>query len=119
MEPITYTLAFSRLAPVQCVTWGHPVTTGIPTIDYFISSEALESEESDQHYTERLVRLKTPAIYYYRPETPTSLKDRAAFGLPESGALYMCPQSLFKLHPSFDEILAGTLCPTHVARSRS
>ena len=38
MDPLTYFLAFARLAPVQCVTWGHPVTTGIPTIDYFLSS---------------------------------------------------------------------------------
>ena len=39
MDPLTYFLAFSRLAPVQCVTWGHPVTTGIPNMDYFISSD--------------------------------------------------------------------------------
>ena len=37
MTPLTYFLAFARLAPVQCVSWGHPVTTGIPAIDYFIS----------------------------------------------------------------------------------
>ncbi len=30
MTPLTYFLAFARLAPVQCVSWGHPVTTGIP-----------------------------------------------------------------------------------------
>ncbi len=45
MEPLTYTLAFSRLAPVQCVTWGHPDTTAIPTIDYFISSEDLDTRQ--------------------------------------------------------------------------
>ena len=33
MEPLTYFLAFARLARVQCVTWGHPQTTGIPTVD--------------------------------------------------------------------------------------
>jgi protein O-GlcNAc transferase len=109
MEPVTYSLAFSRLAPVQCVTWGHPVTTGIPTIDYFISSEDLESPDSDQQYTERLVRLKHPAIYYYRPIPPSPLEGRAAFGLPESGTLYACPQSLFKFHPEYDEILGGIL----------
>src|SRR5262249_39926996 len=32
MHAFTYTLAFSRLAPVQCVTWGHPETTGLATI---------------------------------------------------------------------------------------
>ena len=38
MDQTTYSLAFSRLAPVQCTTWGHPETTGIATIDYFVSS---------------------------------------------------------------------------------
>src|SRR5262249_41317201 len=37
MHTFTDTLAYSRLAPVQCTTWGHPETTGLPTIDYFIS----------------------------------------------------------------------------------
>ena len=46
MEPLTYFLAFARLAPVQCVAWGHPVTTGISSIDYFISSRMFEPSEA-------------------------------------------------------------------------
>ena len=57
MEALTYFLAFARLAPVQCVTWGHPVTTGIPALDYFVSSELLEPDGAEAHYAERLVRL--------------------------------------------------------------
>jgi protein O-GlcNAc transferase len=109
MNPLTYSLAFSRLAPVQCVTWGHPVTTGIPTIDYFISCAGLETEESDQHYTERLVKLQCPAVYYYRPNLTAARQGRSHFGLPESGAVYACPQSLFKFHPDFDMILGDVL----------
>jgi predicted O-linked N-acetylglucosamine transferase (SPINDLY family) len=110
MDPVASTLAFSRLAPVQCTTWGHPVTTGLDTIDYFISSEALETEEAKDHYTETLVKLKTLPIYYYRPTLPVEVKTRADFGLPADAHLYACPQSLFKLHPEFDEVLAGILC---------
>ena len=33
MSSTTYFLAFSRLAPVQIVSWGHPETTGVSTID--------------------------------------------------------------------------------------
>jgi protein O-GlcNAc transferase len=37
MEPFTYFLAFARLAPVQFVTWGHPVTTqGCSTLFRFL-----------------------------------------------------------------------------------
>ncbi len=109
MEPVSYSLAFSRLAPVQCVTWGHPVTTGIPTVDYILSSQALETAAGDQHYTEQLVRLPQLPIYYYRPVAPAPLKDRSHFGLPLEGTLYACPQSLFKFHPDFDEVLGGIL----------
>ena len=44
MEPTTYFLAFSRLAHVQCVAGGHPVTTGIPTLDYWIGNDLGEPE---------------------------------------------------------------------------
>lgn len=38
MDPGAGQLGAHRLAPVQCVTFGHPKTTGYPTIDYFLSS---------------------------------------------------------------------------------
>jgi protein O-GlcNAc transferase len=111
MDPITSTLAHSRLAPVQCTTWGHPVTTGLATMDYFLSSAALETEQAQEHYTETLVQLKQLPIYYYRPEVAdcraTEVRER--FGLKEEDHVYACPQSLFKLHPEFDALLAGIL----------
>jgi protein O-GlcNAc transferase len=109
MEPITYTLAFSRLAPVQCTTWGHPETTGIPAIDYFISSELFETEASDEHYSEQLVRFKTIPAYCFRPQLPQRRKTREEFGFPADAHLYACPQTLFKFHPQFDPLLAGIL----------
>ena len=38
MSPITYFLAYARLAPIQITSWGQTETTGIDTIDYFLSS---------------------------------------------------------------------------------
>jgi predicted O-linked N-acetylglucosamine transferase (SPINDLY family) len=102
-------MAFSRLAPVQCVTWGHPVTTGLPTVDYFLSSQDLEVEGAEAHYTEKLVRLPRLGVMYDRPALPTPRKDRAAFGLPADAHLYVCPQTLFKFHPDFDDLLSGIL----------
>jgi predicted O-linked N-acetylglucosamine transferase (SPINDLY family) len=109
MDPWTYYLAHARLAPVQCVSWGHPVTTGIPTIDYFLSSHLLEPEDATGHYTEELVRLAGLHTYYYEPALEGPLKDRAALGLPEAATLYVCPQSLFKFHPDFDPLVAAIL----------
>ena len=40
---------------VQAAWWGHPDTTGIPTIDYFISSD-IEVEDAQDYYSEKLVR---------------------------------------------------------------
>lgn len=109
MDPGTYSLAFSRLAPVQCVTWGHPLTTGIPTIDYFVSSELIEPPGAEHHYTETLVRLKALPFYYYRPLPPAPLKPRSHFGLPTESHIYGCLQTLFKFHPRFDDALGGIL----------
>jgi hypothetical protein len=39
LDPVTYFLAFTRLAKVQMVWLGHPDTSGIATIDYFITSD--------------------------------------------------------------------------------
>jgi uncharacterized protein (TIGR03032 family) len=109
MDALTYTLCFSRMAPVQAVTWGHPVTTGSPHMDLFLSSELLEIPEADEHYTERLVRPPTLCTYYERPELQPGVADRGAFGLTEGANLYVCPQTLFKFHPDFDGMLAGIL----------
>lgn len=109
MQPSTYTLAYSRLAPVQCVTWGHPDTTGIPTVDYFISSVDLDMDDAQDAYTETLVRLKNIALYYYRPPTPSGTPARSEFGLPDTGTLYGCLQTLTKMHPQFDPVLADIL----------
>ncbi|MEJ0048488.1 MAG: tetratricopeptide repeat protein [Rhodospirillales bacterium] len=111
MDLYTYFLAYARLAPVQCVTWGHPVTTGIPNIDYYISHEDCELKGSQAQYSEKLICVRRPAMYTYfwRPQLPESGKTRADFGLPEDGHLYICPQSLFKLHPDFDPVLADIL----------
>jgi protein O-GlcNAc transferase len=111
MEPMSYRLAFSRLAPVQCVSFGHPNTTGIPTMDYFVSNDLYEPKDAESHYSETLFLLEDlPTLaYYYRPEPPRAVPDRASFGLHADDHVYLCPQTLFKLHPEFDALLGGIL----------
>lgn len=109
MDVFTYFLAFSRLAPVQCTTWGHPDTTGIPTIDYYLSSIDLEPPDADEHYSEKLVRLRGLPTYYYAPAFFPPAKPRAHFGLAEDEHLYLCSQAPFKVHPDYDAMLGEIL----------
>lgn len=109
MNAFTYFLAYARLAPVQTMGWGHPDTTGLDTVDYFLSFDTAEAEGAAAHYTETLVRLARPSVYY-EPDAKIDPKPaRAEFGLPDTGALYGCLQSLFKFHPDFDAVMAEVL----------
>lgn len=105
MSPFTYLLAYARLAPVQTASWGHPVTTGLDSIDYFLSFDWAEPDGAEAHYSETLVRLSRPPVFYEPFTVPETRPPRSDFGLPDRGALYGCPQSLFKFHPDFDRIL--------------
>ncbi len=109
MDALTYTLAFSRMAPVQVASWGHPVTTGSPQIDWFVSSELLEVDGADAHYTERLARLPSLGTYYPRPSIAVGDGFLERLGIAAGAHVYTCPQTLFKFHPSFDQLLAEIL----------
>ena len=109
MEPLSYFMAFARLAPVQCVLGGHPVTTGIANVDYFLSSELVEPPNAQEHYSEKLIRFPSPVFYFARPILPERLKTREELGLPKSGHIYMCPMRLQKMHPDFDVAMGELL----------
>jgi predicted O-linked N-acetylglucosamine transferase (SPINDLY family) len=109
MDPWTYFLAFARLAPVQCVTGGHPVTTGIPTVDYFLSAKDQEPADGDDHYTERLIRFESILNYFPFPQLSQPALRRADFGFPEDLHLYVAVGALFKIHPDFDDLIAAIL----------
>lgn len=109
MEPLTYFLAFARLAPLQCVLGGHPDAVGVPTLDYFVSCDRQEPPGAEAHYRIPLVRLSGAPTYYERPDLPISLKPRSAFGLPEEATLYFCAQTLIKVHPSMDALFRAIL----------
>jgi protein O-GlcNAc transferase len=104
MDAITVKLAALRLAPVQCASWGHPDTSGLPTIDYFLSSDLMEPPDADDHYAEKLIRLPNLSIYYNPFDCPPSEANRETFGLRQKTVLYLCCQSLFKYLPQYDEI---------------
>jgi protein O-GlcNAc transferase len=104
-----YFLPHFRLAPVQVTSWGIQVTSGIPNVDYYLSSALVESAEADEHYSERLIRAKTLLTYQLRTPMPTAAKTRTAFGFSPDEHLYVCAQHLGKFHPDFDLLLAEIL----------
>lgn len=108
-DSMNYFLPFFRPAPVQSACWGWPVTTGQPFIQYFVSSQWIEPEQAQAHYTEQLVMLETLPTWYARPPVPPTLRPRGAFGLPEREPVYLCTQNLRKYHPDFDAVLAEIL----------
>jgi predicted O-linked N-acetylglucosamine transferase (SPINDLY family) len=109
MHPLTYFLAFSRLAPIQLVTWGHSVTSGIDTLDYYVSAESVETPQSEAYYTEKLLRLPGSFMPRYERAVLPARRSRAELGLPADAHIYYCPQSPFKLHPDFDGVLRAVL----------
>ena len=115
MDATTFALAALRLAPLQCAAWGHPVTTGHATIDVFFSCAAMEAAGAAAHYTERLELLPGIGTEYARPAVPADAA-RARFGLPEGAPLFLCPQSLFKIHPDNDPLFARVLAASPGAR---
>jgi predicted O-linked N-acetylglucosamine transferase (SPINDLY family) len=108
MHSFSFALAALRLAPVQCAAWGHPTTTGHPTIDYYLSAGSMEPPDAAAQYSERLVLLPGIGTQYAPPAIPEDT-DRARFALPERRVLLLCPQSLFKIHPDNDELLAAVV----------
>ena len=110
MDPLTYFLAFARLARVQVMGWGHPMTSGISSIDAFISSTDLEEagQGAEAHYVERLIRLSLPPTYLYAPEA-SAPGDAPDLSFAHGRTIYCCPQLLFKIHPDFDAILFAIL----------
>jgi predicted O-linked N-acetylglucosamine transferase (SPINDLY family) len=104
MDGLTQVLAAQRLAPLQCVAWGHPVTTGMRTIDCFLSSAAMEPAGGAAHYTERLVRLPGLGIRYALPERARGFQ-RAARD-PAHAPLLLCAQSVFKFLPLHYDLYA-------------
>ena len=109
MEPMSYFLAFSRLAPVQCVLAGHPDTTGIGALDYYLSADSAEPHDADEHYSEKLVRLPFGFFYFNKPVKRNIDLRRENYFLPSSGSIYLCPVTLFKIHPDFDAAIERIL----------
>ena len=103
-----YFLPFLRLAPIQMTSWGVQVTSGIPNVDHYLSSSLIEPANAADHYSERLITVPTILSFQEQQQAPPTC-DRDQFGLPVSGAIYLCAQQIGKFHPDFDSWLQAIL----------
>jgi predicted O-linked N-acetylglucosamine transferase (SPINDLY family) len=114
MHPISYFMAFMKLAKIQLNSWGHSDSCGIDTVDYFVSSKLYELpiEESQTHYNEKLILLNSMSTYYINPMSRhigKKFKSRNQLGFTNDIDIYFCAQSGFKLTPFFDEYIIRIL----------
>jgi predicted O-linked N-acetylglucosamine transferase (SPINDLY family) len=105
MNALALRLAALRLAPLQAASWGHPETTGLPTIDCYFSAAAFEPAHAQAGYSERLVALPNLGCFY---EEAPPLGGRDPVGpLPDGVPLLVCPGTPQKYAPQHDAVLSA------------
>ncbi|WP_226593943.1 O-linked N-acetylglucosamine transferase, SPINDLY family protein, partial [Microseira wollei] len=104
MDPMTVKLGCLRLAPIQITSWGQPNTSGLPTIDYYLSSELMEPENAQEQYTEKLVKLPNLSIYYTPLAIQPQVINKEEIGIKNDEVMFWCCQSLFKYLPEHDDV---------------
>lgn len=107
MHPRSVAMAALRLAPFQAMLWGHPVTSGLATVDAYISSDAMEPVRAATHYREALLPLPGLGCWY----DPTQLQAQPRARAPRDGdrVRLVCAQSGQKLLPEQDAVFARIL----------
>lgn len=105
MHPLATLLACRRLAPIQMTGWGVPQTSGLASLDHYVSADLVEAEGSDRQYTEQLLKLPGLPCCYLSANLETADLGRDYFLLPPDAPLFGCLQAFWKLHPDFDDLL--------------
>ncbi|MBU3627450.1 glycosyltransferase family 41 protein [Polynucleobacter sp. AP-Reno-20A-A9] len=104
MDTVSKALACLRLAPLQVVSWGHPETTGIPTIDAFLSAELLEPDDAHSLYSEEIIKLPNLGTYVEYQNVVAQSPNLESLGIDPSLPILLCAGSPSKYMPSHDFI---------------
>jgi protein O-GlcNAc transferase len=104
MDRTTLRLAALRLVRPQLAAWGHPETTGLATIDYYLSGAAFEPSDAQQHYTERLRSLPALGSYYEPYGVAAEALERERFGIAPNEPMFICAGLPFKYAPKYDHV---------------
>ena len=115
-----------RLARVQIALYGHPISTGLTQMDVYFSAAAIEPDQAQADYSERLNLLPELGAALNAPKFVPARAVQDADS--NATAKLLCVQNLAKLTPEFDlaisEILANSTAnltfidrqPVHTAR---
>jgi predicted O-linked N-acetylglucosamine transferase (SPINDLY family) len=104
MDGLTTRLASLRLAPVQAVAWGHPETSGLPSVDYYLSAADFEPANAQDNYSERLVSLPQLGCCYTPRPVAGIAPDLAKLGIDPQAPLLVCPGVPYKYSPRHDAV---------------
>lgn len=108
LDSLTYQLATQKLAPIQITSWGWPITSGLKSIDFYISSEAMEPKNSRKNYTEELILLPGLGTEYRESaikDEPFDIEER--YGV--RGDIVLCPGTSYKYQPYYVDLYRDIL----------
>ena len=120
MKLYPYLLSFSRLAPVQINTWGHSETSGIDSIDYFISSKYFHPYQKivngnvQKEFSEKIFLMDSLSTYYLPPTKMFNIdienfQTKKQLGYPDEINVYGCLQTSYKITKEFEKVLLNIL----------
>jgi protein O-GlcNAc transferase len=104
LDPPTLKLASLRLAPVQMNTWGHADTSGLPTLDYYVSADCFEPAAAQDHYSEQLMLLPHLGNRLQPLLLTDSDPDFAAMNIDLAKPILVCPGTPYKYQPAHDHV---------------
>ncbi len=87
-----------RAAPIQVSYLGYPGSMGADFIDYLIADHILIPEGNQQFYSEKIVYM--PHCYQVSDNSRISSQidtTRTALGLPDTGFVFCCPNTSYKI----------------------
>ncbi len=95
MNPESIYLSNLRIAPLQVMGYGHPVSTFGSEIDYFIGGQDVEViEKAEDNYSERLVLIPGMGLYPFLPDYQfQGIKNNS------DELIIICPWTIQKINP--------------------
>jgi predicted O-linked N-acetylglucosamine transferase (SPINDLY family) len=104
IDSMTIRLASLRLVPVQIAAWGHPETTGLPTIDYYLSGDAFEPQGAAENYSEKLIALPNLGCAYSSLAVTSIDADLPGLDIDANIPVLLSPGTPFKYAPQNDSV---------------